>query len=465
MTAAAYSADGYVPDDVSAAFRPQRLDMVDCALVVLFLVGLYSGIALQVSEKVPLTCAPSGLAGLWMLWRRRNEIRQSHLAGLLLVELIFVGSILSAQDITFLGKRSTGLLQLTYSMVIAYGMFLTLVHAERRQVAAILLSFCLFIIVGCALETWTSLRDVSDYVRAKLYNADYVYDADLRDQILYGKVRPKLFTSEPSAVTFAYTHYAAVWLAVSPWRYKYAVYASLLGLAIIVLPGPTLMLMLLLAIPYLTFLAGGSRRTAPARMLGAVVISALIVLIAYVAGKTLFAERLNELQAGKDASFFYRFTGPMLVAFDMFKHHPWAGAGLTGEPYIAERVLSVYMNSASFESAWRITKVADTLTNFFWLHWIYLGAVWGVIVIVALSLWLRMLGAASILYCWAIWTVLGQASGSYVGPKTWAVLLIGAATTILVTRDTAQAAPLASAPAGPLLRPMRPRLRLVEGRT
>ena len=465
MTAASYPADAYTSDYAAPAFRPQRLDTLDCALVILFLIGLYSGIALQVSEKVPLTCAPSGLAGLWMLWRRRDEIRQSHLVGLLLVELVFVGSILSAQDITYLGKRSTGLLQLTYSMVIAYGMFLTLVHAERRQVAAILLSFCLFIIVGCALETWTSLRSVSDYVRAKLYNADYVYDADLRDQILYGKVRPKLFTSEPSAVTFAYTHYAAVWLAVSPWRYKYAIYAGLLGLAIIVLPGPTLMLMLLLAIPYLTFLAGGSRRTSPSRMLGAVVISALIVLIAYVAGKTLFAERLNELQAGKDASFFYRFTGPMLVAFDMFKNHPWAGAGLTGEPYIAERVLSVYMNSGSFESAWRITKVADTLTNFFWLHWIYLGAVWGVIVIIALSVWLRMLGAASILYCWAIWTVLGQASGSYVGPKTWAVFLIGAATTILVTRDTGQAAPVASAPAGPLLRPMRPRFRLLEGRT
>ena len=76
------------------------------------------------------------------------------------------------------------------------------------------------------------------------------------------------------------------------------------------------------------------------------------------------------------------------------------------------------------------------LTNYFWLHWIYLGAVWGVIVLAALSLWLRMLGTASILYCWSVWVVLGQASGSYVGPKTWAVLLIGAATTILVSRST-----------------------------
>src|ERR1700741_5367004 len=89
------------------------------------------------------------------------------------------------------------------------------------------------------------------------------------------------------------------------------------------------------------------------------------------------------------------------------------------------------MNSASFQSAWRITRVADVLTNYFWLHWIYLGAVWGVIALVAVSLWLRMLGAASVLYCWAVWLILGQASGSYVGPKTWSVLLIAAASSIL----------------------------------
>src|SRR6185437_6491038 len=306
----------------SQRLQPQRLDALDCGLVVLFLVGLYLGVAIQITEKVPLTCAPSGFAGLWMLWRRRNEIRQSHLAGLLLVLLVYLGSILSADNINWLGKRTTGLLQLTYSLVIAYGMFLTLVRAERSQIAAILHTFCLFIITGCALETWGGLRPISDFVRGKLYNTAYVYDADLRDEILYGRVRPKLFTSEPSAVTFAYTHYCAVWLAVSAWRYKYLAYVGLLGLAIVVLPGPTLMLMLLLATPYVMFLAGGERRTSPSRMIGALVISCLVVVVAYVGGQVLFAERLHALQAGKDASFFYRFTGPMLVALDMFKHHP-----------------------------------------------------------------------------------------------------------------------------------------------
>ena len=421
------------PRPPAASAVNRRLDLLDSALITLFLLGLYLGVALQVTPKVPLTCAPSGVAGMIMLWRRRDEINPRHLAGLLAVVTVYLCSVLAASDYAFLSKRFTGLLQLTYSLVIAYAMFLTLVHGERRQIARILLTFAVLILVGCLLETYTGLRQLSDAVRERIYEAGVVYDADLRDQILYGRIRPKLFTSEPSAVTFAYTHYCAVWLVVSPWRWKLPVYLGLIAMALVVLPGPTLVLMLLLTIPYLIFLAGAQpgRRPQATRLIGALALSALLVGVTIVLGKTFFAERLDELASGRDASFFYRFTGPMLVAFDTFRHYPWAGAGLTGEPFIADNVLNVYMNSPSFQAAWRISRIGDVLTNYFWLHWIYLGLVWGVLSVVAISVWLRMLGAPSVLYCWTIWLILGQASGSYVGPKTWSVLLISAAASIL----------------------------------
>ena len=420
----------------------RRLDALDTALIVVFLLGLYMGVSLQITEKIPLTCAPSGAAGLLLLWRRRDRIQPAHLTGLLVVLALYLGSVLSAGDVSFLSKRFTGLVQLTYSLVIAYAMFLTLLEGERDQIATILLVFCLVIIAGCLLEAYGGLRPLSDRVREMLYDPGVVYDSDRRDEILYGRIRPKLFTSEPSAVTFAYTHCASVWLVVSRWRYKLAVYAGLIGLALVVLPGPTLVLMMLLSVPYLIFLAGARQgRPQATRLIGAAALSCVVVLIAIVLGMTFFAARITEMRHGDDASFFYRFTGPMLVAFDMFRHHPWAGSGLTGENYIAGEVLNVYMNSGSFSSAWRIPKIGDVLTNYFWLHWIYLGMVWGVAVVVGLSWWLRKLGTPSLLFCWIVWTILGQASGSYVGPKTWAVLLIAAAAAILSTRETPLASP------------------------
>lgn len=423
-----------------ASAEPERsLDWIDTSLLVIFLTGLYLGVSLPITSTIPLTCAPSGFAGLAMLWRRRDQIQPKHLAGLFGVIALYLGSILSAADYSFLGKRATGLLQLAYSLVIGYALFLTLVQGQRKQVAAILLGFCVFIIVGCLLESYAGLRPISDWVREKIFDRAYVYDADLRDEVLYGKVRPKLFTSEPSAVTFGFTHFCSVWLVTSPWRYKLVIYAGLVGAALIVMPGPTLVLMLLLAIPYIILLSGtvdGVRRGSTAtRLIGALAMSAVVLGIAVWIGNMFFAERLKELAGGKDASFFYRFTGPMLVAFEMFDKHPWAGSGLTGEPYIANDVINVYMNAPGFQAAWKIPKIGDVLTNYFWLHWIYLGLIWGAVVFVGISGWLRILGVPSVLYCWSCWAILGQASGAYVGPKTWAVLFTAAAASIIATRS------------------------------
>src|SRR5215470_407801 len=111
-----------------------------------------------------------------------------------------------------------------------------------------------------------------------------VYDADLRDELLYGRVRPKLFTSEPSAVTFAFTHYASTWLVVSTWRWKPLVFLGLLAGALVVLPGPTLILMLLLVVPYLVFVAGGTRLSA-SRLVIALALSAAVIGVALIVGK------------------------------------------------------------------------------------------------------------------------------------------------------------------------------------
>ena len=436
----------------------RRLDFIDSVLVILFLAGLYLGVSLQITPTIPLTCAPSGVAGLFMLWRRRDQINSRHFAGLLAVVTVYLFSILAATNYNFLNKRFTGLLQLTYSLVIAYAMFLTMVHGERRQIANILLGFCIFIIVGCLLETYAGLRPISDAVRGKLYDVTQVYDADLRDRILYGRIRPKLFTSEPSAVTFSYTQYSALWLVLSTWRWKLPVFLCIMAMALFVLPGPTLVLMLLLTVPYLIFLAGmkPGRRPSVSRLVGSLALSVLLVALMIVLGQTFYAARLDQLARGEDASFFGRFTGPMLVAFDMLRNYSWAGAGLTGEPYIADRVMNVFMNSPAFDSSWRISRIADTLSNYFWLHWIYLGAVWGVVCIVAVSVWLRMLGVPSVLYCWIVWAILGQASGSYVGPKTWSVLLMAAAASVLTVGARRDRAAATSRPQGPALRPQLP---------
>jgi hypothetical protein len=78
------------------------------------------------------------------------------------------------------------------------------------------------------------------------------------------------------------------------------------------------------------------------------------------------------------------------------------------------------------------------VVNYFWLHWLFLGLVWGLIVMAALTVWLRVLGVPSIAFCWTVWAILGQASGAYVGPTCWAVLFLAGAAAVLNQRPQPQ---------------------------
>ena len=417
-----------------------KLDLVDLALIVLFLFGIYTGLALPIAKGVPLPSAPSGVAGLLLLIRHAGRVRETHVMALLMVLVLYLANALLAPNSLYLIERIKGFIQLSYSLIIGYGLFLTLVHADRRQIGRLLLFLCVVLIVGCMLERMVpAFQALSDAVRDKLYDAFMVYQSDRRDQDLYGGIRPKLFTSEPSAVTIGFTLFSYGWLMIAPWRDwrgKLAVYFILLAAAYVAMRGPTLMLGVVLIVPYIMILAPWRARTPGRQILvgrvaGFAILGLGLALVTAIGVTHLFAARLEEVSNASDPSFFYRIIGPPLVAWDVMLRDPLTGAGLTGEEYITDRVLQVYHQSSQFSPHWRYDTTASVLTNYFWHHWIYLGPLWGIAVIVALSYWLRALSVPNIAACWFAWVVLGQASGAYVSPKTWTVLLLTAAASVM----------------------------------
>ena len=74
----------------------------------------------------------------------------------------------------------------------------------------------------------------------------------------------------------------------------------------------------------------------------------------------------------------------------MLTYYPIAGAGLTGEPFIESEVTNLYLRSSYYSAGWQIvTPATELLINYFWLHWIYLGLICGVITMAAMTAWLR----------------------------------------------------------------------------
>jgi hypothetical protein len=433
---ATWGFDARVVDGGAVGARASAgLGWVDLVLIFIFMAGLYTNYTIMLSQKLPLPSAPAGIAGLILLVRRRNDITPRALVGFCAIVALYLASILCAPDISWLARRTNGLVQLIYSLAVGYALFLTVKRADRRQIARLFLAFALVIAVGCLLETYGGLRPISDAVRNVLYRKG-IYENDLRDLMFYNRVRPKFFASEPASVTFCYTLFTFVWLVVSPWRWKLPIYLGLVGLGLFAMPGPTLLLMLVLLLPYLLFL--GSRRNGridATRFLVVTLVAVLFALVALLLAKTLFAQRFETITSGNDPSFFYRVQGPALAGLDIMGRYPFAGAGLTGEPYIEREITNLYLRSPYYSGGWKVVSPAtELLINYFWLHWIYLGFVWGVAMIAAISGWLRVLGVPSAAFCWGTWAILGQASGAYVGPTCWAVLFLAAAACLLNQR-------------------------------
>lgn len=420
---------------VDRARQDAGIDWFDMALIGLFLLGLYTNYTIQISAKVPFPSAPSGIAGIILLWRRREQISPAGFAGLVLVLASYLVSILCATDLSFLPRRMNGLIQLAYSIVIGYALFLTVTQASRRQIAGLFLGFAIVILVGCLLETYAGLRPISDAARNAIYRAG-VYENDLRDILYYNRVRPKFFASEPASVTFCYSLFVFVWMVVSRWRWKLVLYVALVGLGLFAMPGPTLLLMLLLTVPYMMFLASRRSGRLDVRQLLLVAIGSMIFLGAFVVlANALFPVRLEEITSGNDPSFFYRVRGPALAAGNILTSYPLAGAGLTGEPFIENQVVNVYLRSSAYSAAWRaVSPATELLINYFWLHWIYLGLAWGLIMVAAITAWLLSIGVPSPAFCWMAWAILGQAAGAYVGPTCWAVLFLAGAAAVLHQR-------------------------------
>lgn len=438
---------------------PPGLGVVDLALIGLFILGLYTHFHIQITAKVPLPYAISGFAGLIMLWRRRDQISEAGILGLVCIVLLYLGSILSATDFLHFNRRFNGWVQLSYSLVVGYALFLTIVAATRRQISAMFLAIALVILIGCLLETHAGLGKISDTVRGMIYS-EGIYANDQRDIMLYGRVRPKFFASEPSSVTFVYSVLCFIWYVVSTWRWKLAAYLALTAAGLVAMPGPTLLLMLLLIGPYELFFGG--RRNPGDRMdfghlIKLLLVAAVLGTVFVYLVTTIYAARLDEIMAGNDESFFYRVHGPALAAMKVIEQYPLAGAGLTGDVFIEPDVLNIYRQSAAFSSAWRVNRASEWIINYFWLHWVYLGLGWGIITAIAISLWLRALSVPSVLFCWSVWAILGQASGGYVAPLCWSVLFLAAAAATLCARQPATATDAYATDLPPLRpRPLRP---------
>jgi hypothetical protein len=415
--------------------------------VWIFIIGIYIGVPLKIGT-VPIPAFLAGASGIFLLALNASQIQRHHgwlLLGLGLLTL--PGLVLNFGDGAEI-PRLKGAVQLLYSVVIGFGLFLELRGWGKERVAKLFYILLLLIVIGCFLEVFTNFSEISNYVRHLIFDQNSLYDyggpldGDFRDNLLYGRLRPKLFSTEPSYVAIFFLLSMTIWITLTKPALtslgKYFVFA-LAGMYLMRSP----IVLLTACVPALNFLLlrdGWDISTTAAqassfkRLVGMVLYSSALViaLLATWHGMKIYnsptvskpivtVDRFALILNGEDDSVKGRLVAPPLIAYDVLSSSPWFGVGLEAKVKLNQPVLHVFQQLGMQLNIVDNDKLGYFVTNDFWLHWIYWGLLGGSMVIFLIYKLMRLIGVNHPLYCFVVIVMFMQTMGGYVTPRFWFV--------------------------------------------
>jgi len=196
----------------------------------------------------------------------------------------------------------------------------------------------LLVIFGCILEVYTPFN--TDSARSMLYGDSFLYASDDRDFQIAGKLRPKLFTQEPSHI--------AKFLAFSICSLGFLTngrYAYIIGLFLVsayLTGSPTIIFGLFtyaLGIHFINF------RESSFQMGLSFLVVVLFIFsylnLPFIAGLLPF-ERAQMIASGQDASAILRNLGPAEISIRAMIEYPLFGAGIGAKELVQPIVVDTY---------------------------------------------------------------------------------------------------------------------------
>ena len=228
--------------------KSKKISKTDIFFSILFLFGLYTGIFFYFSDTLFIPYVVCGLTAPYFLLKNLYDLKPSYFTPLIyLYAITGVGMVFAPEAFEQFFERFKGIIQLIYSSSVALLFFINVRKWEPELVSKLFLGFAIFILIGTMLEVYSLFKDLSDDFRHWVFRRG-IYEADLRDLALYGQIRPKLFTSEPSHVAKFYILSLFVWFALSRNSWRYMIYVFLMAGGLIIIRSPVIVLSIPLAL-------------------------------------------------------------------------------------------------------------------------------------------------------------------------------------------------------------------------
>jgi len=399
-------------------------------LLLLYLLGAYTGVSIYSGTQILVpSVACVAIAGALYILKWQSVPRQFICVVYALVVMLAIQYAIS----TFrYGDQDGVMLRATInqiaSILTGFALVLLSFQISADHFSRVLKHFWLFLVIGATLEQFAGLAIISDAFRSLVYPKS-AYVADVRDLQLFGGIRPKVFSLEPSFVGIWFTATMSAWLACTdarPFssRFNAALVTCLwMGYVVrsstIAFVAPLYVAQLLL-LPSLRVKRRGDH------------LSRAIIATALVGAFILVGVIIELLPRGLAPEFVYgdsvygRLIAPRLVTQAILTDSPIAGIGLGNQDTLFAATLPVYLsNRLAFTGGYLEASSARSLiTNSFFLHWIYLGIVFGLIAATGYVRLLRSIQIQSVSYVVATVSIIWFSIGGYVTVQCWTLFFL-----------------------------------------
>jgi hypothetical protein len=264
------------------------------------------------------------------------------------ITFILLLSIALSPGYAQLTEKFLSLVQFCLALAVAVMTVRLMQQLHLHTLERVLLALWCLLLAGSALEVLGITRGISDAFRAWAYQDMYtLYDGDLRDITFVGWVRPKVFATEPSAVSKMFIASINAWLLVRVTGTKAAVVAAFTGVMFMIMGSPMFVVSGVITLAILVWNKAANAGTRVAMVLAALIVSVLFVTFF---GETAFStlesrvDRIGETEATGELeirSENLRSIIPWITLGETLSRWPIFGVGFGGkEIVLAESALS-----------------------------------------------------------------------------------------------------------------------------
>lgn len=366
-------------------------------IVLIHFISMYLEISIYIDGTLIFPYFISTLIAVVGCSLNRSAVKSAHTKYLLLIiTLVLLISVVPfIRGNIILTEFLASYAQFIASILSAYCMFIVIILSNPSRLVKYLGVCLLIITIGSFFERFSVVREFSDAFRSMIYPEELLYSADFRDISVYGLVRPRFLTREPSIVGIG----AGLLIAM-----VFLLSRKALGWRVVTAIGVTLVCMWVMRSPTIIFFAAivcygalALRPTKDARfswMIAFVSTLALIAASSLLAYSDSIAGVSNRAIWG-GGSYIIRVFGPPLIWLETLRSDALFGLGLGSFEALlplARKVYGQYDILALFPYFKSEINGSFLISNGFWEYWIFFGLLGGSLIIFFLYRLFRIFG-------------------------------------------------------------------------